>query len=107
LILVCIVYNKTLDFPLLSLGLPLQYFGNDPEKISCARLCVFQLIHVACHIEWNGSIRVGSQSTVERAIGSMGHQIQSKKAPFAHLAMLSITRFPRKTSQRKKINAEN
>lgn len=31
-------------------------------------------------------MRVGSQATVERAIGEVGHRIRSKKAPFAHLA---------------------
>ena len=65
------------------------YVGNDPEKISRARLCVFQLIHFPLHIQWNGSIRIGSQATVERSIGEMGHKIRSKKAPFAIL-FLSI-----------------
>jgi hypothetical protein len=74
------------------MGFERLYVGNDPEKISRVRLCVFQLIHVARHIEWNGSIRVGSQATVERAIGSMGHQIRSKKAPFAHLANIIYDR---------------
>jgi len=31
---------------------------------------------------------VGSQATVERSIGEMGHKIESKKAPFANLANL-------------------
>jgi len=35
---------------------------------------------------WNGSICIGSQATVERAIGEFGHKICSKKAPFANLA---------------------
>jgi hypothetical protein len=64
------------------------YIGNDPEKILRARLCIFQLIHIPHHIQWNGSIRVGSQATVERSIGEMGHKIRSKKAPFANLANL-------------------
>jgi len=68
------------------------YIGEDPEKISRARLCVFQLIHVAKHIVWNGSIRIGSQATVERTIGEMGHKIHSKKAPFANLANLIYER---------------
>ncbi|KAF7986439.1 hypothetical protein HWV62_31195 [Athelia sp. TMB] len=62
------------------------YIGEDPEKISRCRLCIFQLIHVPQHILWNGSVRIGSQATVERAIGEVGHRIRSKKAPFAHLA---------------------
>lgn len=62
------------------------YVGNNPEKISRCRLCLFQLIHVPHHILWNGSVRVGSQSTVERAIGEVGRKVTSKKAPFAHLA---------------------
>lgn len=62
------------------------YVGDDPEKISRCQLCMFQLIHVPQHILWNGSVRVGSQATVERAIGEVGHKIRSKKAPFAHLA---------------------
>jgi hypothetical protein len=68
------------------LGFEKLYIGDDPEKILRARLCIFQLIHITHHIEWNGSIRIGSQATVERAIGSIVCQIRSKKAPFAHLA---------------------
>lgn len=62
------------------------YVGANPDNISRCRLCLFQLIHVPQHIFWNGSVRVGSQDTVERAIGEAGHKICSKKAPFAHLA---------------------
>lgn len=62
------------------------YIRSDPEKILRARLCIFQLIHIPYHIQWNGSICLGSQATVERSIGEMGHQIRSKKAPFANLA---------------------
>jgi len=68
------------------------YIKDDPEKISRARLCVFQLIHVPRHIEWNGSIRFGSQATVERTIGKIGHRIHSKKAPFAHMANIIYER---------------
>ena len=64
------------------------YIGNDPDKILRACLCIFQLIHVPHHIQWNGSVRIGSQATVERSIGEMGHKIRSKKAPFANLANL-------------------
>jgi len=38
------------------------------------------------HIAWNGSIRLGSQATVERSIGEVGCRIQSKKAVFANLS---------------------
>lgn len=62
------------------------YVGDNSEKISRCRLCIFQLIHVPQHILWNGSIRAGSQAPVERAIGEVGRKIRSKKAPFAHLA---------------------
>jgi hypothetical protein len=68
------------------------YVANDPEKVARFRLCIFQLIHVPLHIEWNGSIRVGSQATVERAIGEVGHKIRSKKAPFANLANILLER---------------
>jgi hypothetical protein len=68
------------------------YVGNDPTKVSRCRLCIFQLIHVPQHIEWNGSIRIGSQATVERAIGEVGHKIRSKKAPFANLANIIYER---------------
>ena len=68
------------------------YVGNKQENISRMRLCMFQLIHVARHIEWNGSIRIGSQATVERAIGESGHKIRSKKAPFANLANIIFER---------------
>ena len=73
-------------------GFERLYVGNDPEKISRCRLCIFQLIHVPMHIEWNGSIRVSSQATVERAIGEVGHKIRSKKAPFANLANIIFER---------------
>ena len=62
------------------------YIANDPEKILRFRLCIFQLIHVPTHIAWYGSIRLGSQATVERTIGHFGHKIRSKKSPFANLA---------------------
>src|ERR1700728_3279433 len=68
------------------------YVAGDPEKVSQCRLCIFQLIHMPQHIEWNGSIRVGSQATVERAIGEVGHKIRSKKAPFANLANILYER---------------
>ncbi|KAF8148929.1 hypothetical protein B0H34DRAFT_828287 [Crassisporium funariophilum] len=60
--------------------------GDLHAKIRRVRLCIFQLIHVPIHMKWNGSIRTGSQATVERTIGEVGHKIRSKKAPFAHLA---------------------
>jgi hypothetical protein len=62
------------------------YVGENPENISRFRLCIFQLIHIPQNILWNGSIRVGSQATVERSIGEMSHRICSKKAVFANLA---------------------
>ncbi len=68
------------------------YVGGNPENISRCRLCIFQLIHVPMHIEWYGSICLGSQSTVERTIGEMGRQIRSKKAPFSHLGNLIFER---------------
>jgi hypothetical protein len=73
-------------------GFEKLYIGNDPEKVSRSRLCIFQLIHVPKHIEWNGSIRLGSQATVERAIGEAGHKIRSKKSPFANLANIIFER---------------
>lgn len=68
------------------------FVGDDPEKIQRCRLCVFQLIHVPIHIKWYGSIRLGSQATCERTIGEMGHQIKSKKDPFANLTNIIIER---------------
>ncbi|KAF8878329.1 hypothetical protein BD779DRAFT_1447804 [Infundibulicybe gibba] len=62
------------------------YIENDSQKFSRARLCIFQLIHVPHHMRWNGSIRLGSQATMERTIGISGHNIHSKKAPFVNLA---------------------
>lgn len=61
------------------------YVGSNPENISRARLCIFQLIHIPLHIKWNGNIRIGSQATVERSIGEMSHRIRSKKEVFANL----------------------
>jgi hypothetical protein len=68
------------------------YVGDDPMKVSRCRLCIFQLIHVPHHIFWHGSIRFGSQATVERAIGEMGHKIRSKKAPFANMSTILFER---------------
>ncbi|KDQ49046.1 hypothetical protein JAAARDRAFT_143997 [Jaapia argillacea MUCL 33604] len=73
-------------------GFQKSYIGEKAENIYRFRLCIFQLIHVPQHIEWNGSIRLGSQATVERAIGEMGHKIHSKKAPFKNLANLIYER---------------
>ncbi|KAI0039336.1 hypothetical protein FA95DRAFT_1655411 [Auriscalpium vulgare] len=68
------------------------YVNNDPKKVHRCRLCVFQLIHIPKHIQWNGSLRIGSQSTMERAIGEISHSIRSKKAPYAHMANLIFER---------------
>jgi len=68
------------------------YVGDNPQNISRARLCIFQLIHIPQHIAWNGSIRIGSQATVERSIGEMGRRIRSKKAVFANLSNQLIDR---------------
>ena len=64
------------------------YVHNNPEKVSRCRLCIWQLIHVPMHIASNGSIRFGSQATVECAIGEIGHKVRSKKAPFANIATM-------------------
>jgi hypothetical protein len=79
------VYHFLMDFEDL-------YIGRNPERIYRARLCIFQLIHIPIHIRWNGSMRMGSQATVERAIGEMGHKIRSKKSPFANLTNIIIER---------------
>ena len=66
-------------------GFERLYVQNDPEKVSRCRLCIWQLIHVPTHIAWNGSIRFGSQATVERAIGEIGHKLDLRKP---HLPIL-------------------
>jgi hypothetical protein len=68
------------------------YVHNDPVKVSRCRLCIWQLIHVPMHIVWNGSIRFGSQATVERAIGEIGHKVRSKKVPFANISTMLYER---------------
>jgi hypothetical protein len=68
------------------------YVHDDPALVSRCRLCIWQLIHIPLHIEWNGSIRFGSQATVERAIGEIGHKVRSKKAPFANIATMLFER---------------
>ena len=73
-------------------GFEKLYIGKDPAKVSHFRLCLFQLIHIPTHIEWYGSVRIGSQATVERAIGEMGHKVHSRKAPFANLANIIYER---------------
>jgi hypothetical protein len=73
-------------------GFERLYVGDDPVKVSRCRLCIWQLIHVPHHIFWNGSIRFGSQATVERAIGEIGHKVRSKKAPFANIATILYER---------------
>ncbi|TEB34533.1 hypothetical protein FA13DRAFT_1625508 [Coprinellus micaceus] len=64
------------------------YVQGKPENISRMRLCVFQLIHIPRHAQWNGSVRVGSQATAERIIGELGRKISSQKSPYANLANL-------------------
>lgn len=71
-------------------GFQTLYIGDDPAKISHFRLCIFQLIQLPHHIEWNGSIRLGSQATVERTIEELGHRIRSRKAPFTNLANIIL-----------------
>ncbi|TFK17302.1 hypothetical protein FA15DRAFT_735778 [Coprinopsis marcescibilis] len=66
------------------------YVGNDPTKILRCCLCVFQLVHVPIHISWYGSIRNGSQATVEREIGHAEHQIHLKTHPFANLENIIV-----------------
>ena len=73
-------------------GFERLYVQNDPEKVSRCRLCIWQLIHIPMHIAWNGSIRFGSQATVERAIGEIGHKVRSKKAPFANISTMLYER---------------
>lgn len=68
------------------------YLNNDPNNISRLRLCIFQLVHVPSHIKWHGSIRIGSQATIERSIGELGGQIRSKKLPFEDLANIIFYR---------------
>jgi hypothetical protein len=74
------------------MGFEQIYIGKSPENNHRARLCVFQMIHIPVHIEWNGSIRTGSQATVERTIGEMGQKIKSRRLPFANLTNLIIHR---------------
>ncbi|KAH6876971.1 hypothetical protein BKA70DRAFT_1127754 [Coprinopsis sp. MPI-PUGE-AT-0042] len=64
------------------------YVQERPENISRMRLCIFQLIHVARHAKWIGSVRVGSQATAERIIGELARKILSQKSPYANLANL-------------------
>lgn len=73
-------------------GFERLYVGDDPVKVSRCRLCIWQLIHVPHHISWNGSIRFGSQATVERAIGEIGHKVRSRKAPFANISTILYER---------------
>ena len=68
------------------------YIGNDLMKVPRCRLCIFQLIHIPHYILWHGSIIFGSQATVERAIGEVGHKIRSKKAPFTNMATILLER---------------
>ena len=74
------------------IGYEKLYVGNNPANIARARLCIFQLIHVPRHIVWNGSVKLGSQATVERSIGELGHKIRSKKSVFANLDNLIYRR---------------
>jgi hypothetical protein len=83
------LYNLAISF---LEGFERLYVHGDPTKVSRCRLCIWQLIHVPVHIAWNGSIRFGSQATVERAIGEIGHKVRSKKAPFANIATMLFER---------------
>jgi hypothetical protein len=73
------------DVTVMVLGCP-DYLHSALVKISRAKLCIFQLIYISHHIEWNGFIRIGSQATMERTVGKMGHKIHFKKSLFANLA---------------------
>jgi hypothetical protein len=73
-------------------GFERLHVQNDPVKVSRCRLCIWQLIHVPSHIAWNGSIRFGSQATVEWAIGEIGHKVRSKRAPFAKISTMLFER---------------
>ncbi|KAI0262763.1 hypothetical protein BC834DRAFT_828555 [Gloeopeniophorella convolvens] len=61
------------------------YVNNDPTKVSRCRLCIFQLIHIPHHIEFNGSIRIGSQATTERAIGEVTYDLKSQQSPYGNI----------------------
>ncbi|KAF8224339.1 hypothetical protein L208DRAFT_1512578 [Tricholoma matsutake] len=95
-------------------GFQALYVGNDPTKISRARLCIFQFIHVSQHIAWNGSIRLSSQATCERTIGEMSCRIQSRKAVFPNLSnrinerellKLMLLYYPTLDSSKKNLNS--
>ena len=62
------------------------YVAGDSAKVNRCRLCIFQLIHVPQHIQWNESIRIDLQVTTERIIEELGHKVHSRRAPFANLA---------------------
>jgi len=66
-------------------GFESLYVGNDPLKVLCCRLSLFQLLFIPHHISYFGSIRFGSQATCERTIGEIGHGIRSKKSPFKNI----------------------
>jgi hypothetical protein len=68
------------------------YVHGEPKNVPRFRLCIWQLIHISSHISWNGSIRFGSQATIEREIGEIGHKVRSKKAPFANIATMLFER---------------
>ncbi len=84
-----VLYKQVMSF---LQGFEELYVQDDAGKVSRCRLCIWQLIHVPTHIAWNGSIRFGSQATVERAIGEIGHKVRSKKAPFANIATMLFER---------------
>jgi hypothetical protein len=69
-------------------GLERLYAHSHPTIVSRCGLYIRQLIHVPTPIAWNGSIIFGSQATVERAIGKIGHKVRSRKAPFANITTM-------------------
>ncbi|TFK17744.1 hypothetical protein FA15DRAFT_569331, partial [Coprinopsis marcescibilis] len=52
--------------------------------------CIFQPFHIRIHMHWFGSIRLGSQSMVERSIGEVSHKINGKKETFAEMTNIIV-----------------
>jgi hypothetical protein len=62
------------------------YVRNKLELSGRCKLYLFQLLHITEIIRANGSLRVGSQFSMERTIGFYKRLIRSFKEPFSNLA---------------------
>lgn len=61
------------------------YIADDVALVNRAPMCIHQLLHVADHLRWLGSLRHYSQYPMERTVGQVGRMVHSQKEPWANM----------------------